>query len=173
MPTELGFILGQSMVVAGKASYSSIFLIALLGKTLGSIITYFIGKFFADRIKKIRKETSRAKAAQETFARWMKKYGDLAVFISRLVGYVRPWSSYFAGIGEIKFLPFIFYNVLGSAANIALSMLTLGLIVELWRKYGFLRPYIAVILILAFFAFWLWLAFYAKYKKARKNNRTS
>lgn len=167
LPTELGFVAGQTMVNAGQATYVEIFLVSLAGKTTGSIITYFAGKYFADKIKHIHERFSRLKRAQETFARWMKKYGDMAVFISRLVGYVRPWSSYLAGIGEIKFVPFIIFNVLGSAVIIALSMATLGVVVELWRHYGFLRPYIAVISILLFFGFWVYLVFASKFKKKK------
>lgn len=169
LPTEFGFVAGQSMVIAGRASYASIFFVALFGKTTGSILTYFIGKYFADKIRGIHERSSRLKRAQETFARWMEKYGNFAVFISRIVGYVRPWSSYLAGIGEIKFVPFIIYNVLGSAVIIALSMAALGLVVELWYQYGFLRSYIIVASLLSFFGFWIYLAIYSKFKKKKKN----
>ena len=167
LPTEVGFIAGQSMVIAGRATYLGIFFAALFGKTLGSIVTYFAGKYFADKIRHIHEKSSRVKRAQETFAHWMKKYGDAAVFVSRVVGYVRPWSSYLAGIGEIKFLPFIIYNVLGSAVIIALSMVTLGTFVELWRRFDYLRPYIVAILLISFFGFWIYIGLRSKFKKKK------
>lgn len=167
LPTELGFIAGQTMIVSGRASYFSVFLISLIGKTAGSVLTYFAGRYFADKIKHIHEKSSRLKRSQEIFARWMKKYGDLAVFISRLVGYVRPWASYLAGIGEIKFVLFIIYNVLGSAIIIALSMATLGIVVELWRRYIFLQPYIAIIMILSFIGFWFYLALDHRFKRKK------
>lgn len=167
LPTELGFIVGQTMIVTGRASYFSIFLISLTGKTAGSILTYFAGRYFADKIKLIRQNSSRLKRSQEIFARWLKKYGDLAVFISRLVGYVRPWASYLAGIGEIRFIPFIIFNILGSAVIIALTMATLGVVVELWRRYIFLQPYIAIVMVLLFVGFWVYLALAPRLKKKK------
>ncbi|MDP3014752.1 MAG: DedA family protein [Candidatus Subteraquimicrobiales bacterium] len=168
LPTELAFVAGQTMIVSGRASYASVFLVSLVGKTAGSILTYFIGRYFADKIKHIHVKFSRLKRSQEIFARWMKKYGDLAVFISRLVGYVRPWASYLAGIGEVRFIPFMIYNIAGSAIIIALSMATLGVVVELWRSYGFLRPYLAVALFFSFVGFWIYIMLYSKYKEKKK-----
>jgi len=168
LPTELAFVVGQTMIVSGSASYMSVFLVSLVGKTAGSILTYFIGRYFADKIKHIHAKSSRLKRSQEIFARWMKKYGDLAVLISRLVGYVRPWASYLAGIGEIRFVPFIVYNIIGSAVIIALSMAMLGVVVELWRNYGFLRPYLAVALFFSFAGFWIYIVLYPKYRGKKK-----
>lgn len=165
LPTEIGFIVGQSMVLAGRVEYISIFLVALFGKTLGSIISYFAGKYFADKIKHTHKNSYKLKNAQKTFSRWMEKYGILAVFLSRLIGYVRPWSSYIAGIGEVKFIPFIIFNLSGSIFIILLTMFVLGTVVNLWSGYVFLRPYIIAVLLLSFFGFWAWLALHPKRKK--------
>lgn len=166
-PTELGFIAGQAMVNNGQTSYEVVFLVALAGKTVGSIITYYIGTRFAKKIKKITKENSRLKEGQKMFVAWMKRYGSFAVFISRLVGYARPWSSYFAGIGEIGFWPFIFYNVTGSAIIIAISMVVLGSIVELWKRFVNLRPLIIILLIASFVGFWVYLGIRSLIKKRK------
>jgi membrane protein DedA with SNARE-associated domain len=171
LPTEVGFVVGQSMVIAGSATYLSVFLIILLGKTFGSIISYFLGIYFAQRIEAIEDRNSGLKRAQAIFAKWMEKYGDLAVFISRLVGYVRPWSSYLAGMGEVRLLPFIVYNVLGSSVIIVLTMLTLGGAVELWRHYPILRPLALVIFFVFFFGFWLilWILRKVRIRRASQN----
>lgn len=171
LPTELGFIVGQSMVIAGSATYLSVFLVILLGKTLGSVISYFLGIYFAQRIEAIENRNSDLKRAQAIFAKWMEKYGDLTVFISRLVGYVRPWSSYLAGIGKVKFLPFIIYNVLGSSVIIVLTMLTLGGAVEIWRRYPILRPLALVMFFVFFFGFWIILWVTEKVKKKASQNK--
>lgn len=167
IPTEIGFIVGQAMVVAGKSTYLNIFLVILTGQVLGSIITYFMGRFFADKIKFLN-ESSNLKRAQKVFKGWMKKYGSFAVFISRLIGYIRPWSSYLAGIGEIDFLPFIFYNITGSALITVLTMLVLGTAVKLWQVYPFMRPVAIVLFIIFFFGFWVGLGIYRKVKGRKK-----
>jgi membrane protein DedA with SNARE-associated domain len=163
LPTEIGFIFGQTLVTSGQAGYFDIFIIILVGKTVGSILSYFTGRFFADRIKMI-KNSSRLKKAQVIFSNWTEKYGSFAVFISRLVGYIRPWSSYLAGIGEIKFLPFIIYNILGSMVIIVLSMLVLGGAVEIWNNMPGLRVLAVPLFLIFFFGFWIGLWIYQKVK---------
>lgn len=167
-PTEIGFVVGQSMVLAGRANYLEVFLVILAGKTVGSFATYYLGRYFADKIKYIKSDKSRLKVAQLTFSKWMSKYGNFAVFISRLVGYIRPWSSYLAGMGEVKPLPFIFYNVTGSAAIILITMVFLGGVVELWKRFSFLRPTIAILSLVMFFGFWIFISLYTRRKNALK-----
>jgi membrane protein DedA with SNARE-associated domain len=126
-----------------------------------------MGAYFADRIRLFEK-SSRLKKAQSIFADWTKKYGSFAVFISRLVGYIRPWSSYLAGLGEIKFIPFVTYNVLGSTVIIILSMLVLGGAVEIWKNVPNLRPLAVPLFLLFFFGFWIGLFIYRKLKLRQK-----
>lgn len=164
LPTELGFIVGQSMVSVGHATYASIFVTILAGKTAGSLISYFLGKYFCERIKFLNNDSGRLKKAQDMFAHWMKHYGNVAVFFSRLIGYVRPWSSYLAGIGEVKFVPFIIYNVLGSAVIIAITMLVLGGAVNLWQAYPIFRPIAIALFLIFFFGFWIGLWIHKKIK---------
>ncbi|PIT97101.1 hypothetical protein COT77_03230 [Candidatus Berkelbacteria bacterium CG10_big_fil_rev_8_21_14_0_10_41_12] len=164
VPTEFGFIAGQSMVSLEQASYIEIFLIILSGKTIGSIISYFVGKYFAQDFI-IKSRSKRLRKAQEIFAKWMKKYGSAAVFFSRLVGYVRPWASYLAGIGEIGFIPFLIYNILGSAVIIVATMLVLGSAVSLWQLYPVFRPVAVVLFFIFFFGFWIGLWIYNRRNK--------
>lgn len=170
LPTEVGFIVGQSLVISGKSNYLEIFLLVVIAQTFGSIISYLLGKYFAGNIHHIKKPSSNLKHAQEVFAKWMKKYGVAAVFVSRLVGYVRPWSSYLAGIGEIKFIPFIIYNVVGSAIIVAISMLTLGAATEIYMRYPVFRPIAVGLFLLFFFGFWIVLFTYRKLK-SQKNTK--
>jgi len=171
LPTEIGFIVGQAMVSTGKSSYGDIFIVILAGKTIGSIISYFLGRFFADKIKFL-KESSGLKRSQKTFHGWMKKYGSFAVFISRLIGYVRPWSSYLAGIGEIKLVPFLLYNIAGSALIIVLTLIVLGGAVEIWRAYPLLRPLAVILFCIFFFGFWIGLWIYNKLKAQNVKRKT-
>jgi membrane protein DedA with SNARE-associated domain len=165
LPTELGFLAGQSMVAMGQQTYLSIFLVMLIAKTAGSILTYFVGRYLSGKVKAIETDKFGLKRAQQTFSKWMSKYGDVAVFISRLIGYVRPWSSYLAGAGEIKFLPFLFYNVTGSAVITLLSMFVLKYVYFLWGSYPSLRIPIIVVMIILFFGFWFWFWFKSRKKK--------
>jgi len=166
MPTEIGFLVGQSMVSTSSLNYLELFFIILSGKTLGSVVTYLAGKHFADNVRFMNRHQG-LKRAQDKFAQWMKRYGNFTVFISRLIGYVRPWSSYLAGIGEIKILPFLFYNITGSAVIILVNMLFYGSLFSLWGTYEFLRPLVFVIIIFSSIGFWVWVSLFSKIRKKK------
>lgn len=162
LPTELGFILGQGLVTSGKFSYAEIFVVILIGKTTGSIISFFVGKYFSNFVD--LNKSSKRREAKKIFDDWMKKYGNWAVFISRVIGYIRPWSSYIAGFSKMKFWHFIFYNILGSAIIILLTMLVLGSAVEIWQRYEFFRPIAIALFLVFFFGFWIGVYLYRKFK---------
>ena len=164
VPTEIGFIVGQTMVVSGQSTYFEILLVILLGSTAGSVLSYLLGTHFAGRIK-LYDGSNRIKKAQEVFHIWLEKYDSFAVFISRLVGYIRPWSSYLAGIGEVKIVPFLIYNILGSIVIFSITMAVLGGVVEVWQTYPILRPLAVVIFLLLFIGFWIGLGIFSKAKK--------
>lgn len=163
LPTELGFVLGQGLVTSGQFSYSEIFIVILIGKTVGSIISFFVGKYSYNFID--LNKNSKRKVAKKIFDDWMNKYGNWAVFFSRVIGYIRPWSSYIAGLSKMKFWNFIFYNILGSAVIILLTMLVLGSAVEIWQRYELFRPIAIALFLLFFFGFWIGLFIYRKFKR--------
>ena len=148
-------------------SYEIVFVVYLAGHTLGSIVSYGLGRLSAMGIREIKSKSSRLKRAQGVFSAWLSKYGDSAVFLSRVVGYVRPWSSYLAGVGEIKISSFLIYNILGSVVIIVLSMLVAGSLVEVWRRFDFLRPYLIIVSLIFFFGFWVWVLLRDRRKKIK------
>jgi len=166
-PTEAAFLAGQVMVARGVVSYEIVFVVYLAGHTLGSIVSYGLGRLSAMGIREIKSKSSRLKRAQGVFSAWLSKYGDSAVFLSRVVGYVRPWSSYLAGVGEIKISSFLIYNILGSVVIIVLSMLVAGSLVEVWRRFDFLRPYLIIVSLIFFFGFWVWVLLRDRRKKIK------
>ncbi len=167
LPTEVCYIVGQPIILSGAITQIDLFVVILVGKTLGSIITYYLGRFFSGKIKHLDNHSG-LKKSQQVFAKWMDKYGSFAVFLSRVIGYVRPWSSYLAGIGGIRFAPFIFYNILGSAVIIAITMLFFSSLFTLWQTYDFLRPLIFILIIVSSIGFWVWLAAINKIKQRSK-----
>lgn len=167
VPTEIGFIVGQTLVAKGVSSYPDIFFVILLGKTAGSAVSFVLGRYFAGKIKLLHR-SARLKSAQLIFSRWTDKYGNLAVLISRLVGYIRPWSSYLAGLGEIKPTTFFIYNILGSMVIIIFTMLILGGAVEIWRGYPELRVLAIPLFLIFLFSFWIGVYVYNRNKRLTK-----
>lgn len=134
-PTEASYILGQNYITHAQVSYVLILSILVAGQTIGSLLSYFLGRRIALSMH-IRPELD---DVQEKVAGWFGKYGYITVFATRLLGYVRPWSSYVAGIAEVPFWPFLYYSVSGTIVFTAVSLLLTKQIVYLWHHYFLIR----------------------------------
>lgn len=109
------------MPFAGYLAYQGVFnlfLISIVGAagcTAGSIISYYIGlKGGRPLIERYGKyffiKTGHMDIAEE----WFGKYGDRAVFFSRLLPVVRTFISLPAGIGRYDFKKLVAFSFLGS-----------------------------------------------------------
>lgn len=86
-----------------------------LGCVWGSVLAYWAGQYggrpFIEKYGKYilirRKDLDAADA-------WFKKYGDMAVFVGRLLPVVRTFISFPAGVARVRFGRFIAYTFLGS-----------------------------------------------------------
>jgi len=91
------------------------FLVGAVGNLIGSIIAYLVG-FYGGRplIKKYGKYFFISEYNLEKADHWFFKYGQTAVFFSRLLPVVRTFISLPAGISRMDFKKFCFYTFIGS-----------------------------------------------------------
>ncbi len=86
-----------------------------LGCVWGSVVAYWVGSYggrpFIEKYGKYvlirRKDLDKADA-------FFAKYGDAAIFISRLLPVIRTFISFPAGIARMRFGRFVVYTFLGS-----------------------------------------------------------
>jgi membrane protein DedA with SNARE-associated domain len=86
-----------------------------LGCTIGSVVSYAIGAYggrpFLDRYGKYflitRHDLERAD-------RWFARWGDWAIFLSRLLPIVRTFISFPAGVVRTRFPTFVVFSFVGS-----------------------------------------------------------
>ena len=60
--------------------------------------------------------------ARGQMQRWYRKYGPLAILFGRLVGQVRPWASFVAGLAGVPLPQFCLWTILGTAVFTAVTM---------------------------------------------------
>ncbi|MEM2943125.1 MAG: DedA family protein [Methanomassiliicoccales archaeon] len=86
-----------------------------LGCTIGSLFAYAIG-YYGGRafILRYGKYFLIDRKAIDAAERWFSKYGDLAVFLSRLMPVIRTFISLPAGIGRMNLLHFTILTFVGS-----------------------------------------------------------
>lgn len=115
VPSEIIMPFSGFLVFEGKFSFWSVVTAGILGNLIGSQIAYIFG-YYGGRplIKKYGKyflvSDKELKLADDFF----KKYGNSAVFMSRLLPVIRTFISLPAGIARMDFKKFSFYTIIGS-----------------------------------------------------------
>jgi membrane protein DedA with SNARE-associated domain len=114
VPGETSLILAAGLAAAGKLQIWLVIVIAVAAAIVGDNIGYFIGRKLGREVleapgpfEKHRKNL--LKHGDRFFNRW----GDRAVFFGRWVSIARVVVAWMAGINEMRFPHFFFWNALG------------------------------------------------------------
>ncbi len=117
LPSEIIMPFGGYLVYSHPDKYSvwMMGVAGALGCVWGSAVAYWAGKYggrpFIEKYGKYilvrHKDLDKADA-------WFARYGDAAVFFSRLLPVVRTFISFPAGIAQVPFGRFILYTFVGS-----------------------------------------------------------
>ena len=115
LPSEIIMPFAGYVVWEGRLTLLGVTLAGTLGCLAGSLVAYFVGAYgglpLLERYGKyvlIRKsELSRAHA-------WFERYGEIVVFVSRVLPIVRTFISLPAGVARMDVKKFSVYTVLGS-----------------------------------------------------------
>lgn len=117
LPSEIIMPFGGYLVFKDPARFN-IWMMATAGAfgcVLGSAVAYWAGQYggrpFVMKYGKYmlvrEKDLDKADA-------WFAKYGEVAIFFSRLLPVVRTFISFPAGISKMKFWRFLLYTFIGS-----------------------------------------------------------
>jgi len=153
LPTEIGYLVGQELVNLGKYHYWLILLVTTAGHVGGSLVSYGLGRWGDSAVSRKIRQQKRIIKVHERLSKWYQKYGNLTIFLTRFVGYVRPWSSYVAGFAGVRFWPFFIYTLIGSIIFNIFNLYFANVFILIWRRYVILHLLIVSVIGLIFFAF--------------------
>lgn len=151
LPTEIGYLIAHDLVASGRYSYLLILLVLVAGHVIGSTVSYLFGVWGEKYIHNKLKGDNKLRGVQEKLNSWYSKYGDVTVFLARFVGYVRPWSSFVAGLAEVPFGIFLFWTTLGSLIFNILNLYLAKIFMAIWWRYEVYHFWIILIAFLFFF----------------------
>jgi membrane protein DedA with SNARE-associated domain len=143
IPSELVLLSAGALQIP----IASIVVFGSLGSALGSAIGYSIGRYggrpFIDAYGKYFLITQEKLLEAE---RWVQKYGNITVFVSRLIPFV-PFKvfSISAGILKMSFFPFLLYTFLGMLPR-SLILASLGKTIMLYKLPGLIALIVVGIL---------------------------
>ncbi|BBI34172.1 DedA family protein [Cohnella abietis] len=114
-PGELAMAFSGHWAAIGHFNLIIVIACAFLGATVGTTITYYLGKklgmpFFTKYGKYILLNAKRL----EKLMMWFEKYGSKLLLISYFIPGFRHFTGYFAGMSGIRLRSFLFFNHLGA-----------------------------------------------------------
>ncbi len=114
-PGETALVLAAILASQGKLQIWLVIVIGVAAAIVGDNIGYWLGRTIGREVLETRgpfhKHRVRALAAGDRF---FDKHGGKAVFLGRWVAIVRIATAWLAGINEMRFSHFFFWNALGA-----------------------------------------------------------
>ena len=128
---ETGFVVtpflpGDSLLFAagafaalGSLDIKLLYLIIAVAAILGDTVNYSIGKTIGHKVYEMDNRFIKREYLEKT-NHFYDKYGAITIIIARFIPIVRTFAPFVAGVGEMKYLKFISYNVIGGLCWVAL-----------------------------------------------------
>jgi len=115
LPSEIIMPFSGSLVAAGRFNLWLVGLTGAVGCLVGSVVTYVIG-YYGGRpfVEKYGKYLLISKQELAWADKLFYKYGDITVFVTRLLPFIRTFISLPAGICRMRFTRFCVYTFVGS-----------------------------------------------------------
>ena len=157
LPSEVIMPFAGFVVNEGELSLTGITLVGALGNLFGSLIAYFVGLIGGrPLLEKYGKYILISKGEIDLADDWFKKYGNKAIFISRMLPAIRTIISLPAGIARMDLKKFIIYTFLGSLPwTFALGFIgvKLGQNWDIIKNYFHILDIIVIIGVIGFLAY--------------------
>ena len=114
------FLPGDSLIFAagalasmGSLNIFTFFIIFFLAAVLGDTVNYHIGKKIGTEILEKEKIKYINKKSLRKAHKFYEKHGSMTIVIGRFIPIIRTFVPFVAGIGEMSYLRFITYNIVG------------------------------------------------------------
>ncbi len=115
LPSEIIMPFSGYLVFTGRFGLFQVAIAGAAGCVLGSVIAYWVGVYGGRPfLLKYGKYVLITPKELDTADRWFERYGDAAIFISRLLPVIRTFISLPAGIARMNFPKFVIYTFIGS-----------------------------------------------------------
>ncbi len=161
------------LAFTGRFSLWGVSVAGAFGCVVGSVVAYWVG-ILGGRpfIQKYGRYVLISSKDLATADRWFERYGEWAIFFSRLLPVIRTFISLPAGIARMNFPKFVIYTFLGSLPWCLMLAYVGKILGENWMsiRVYFQRADILIgIIIVLGIAYFL----YRHLKPEKKNNLTS
>ncbi len=150
IPSEVTMPFAGFLAQSGVLSLWGVIIAGTVGSVVGSLASYYLAHWimgYRTRVRWLGKLFSNNRVSQAE--RWFLKYGNLSVFIGRMVPIVRTFISLPAGIARMNVWMFTLFTVVGSFIWSAVFAYTGYILGEQWSSIdSYFRRFELVALVL-------------------------
>ncbi len=115
LPSEIIMPFSGYLVFRGDFELFRTGLAGAFGCLVGSVPAYYLGLYGGrPLVEKYGKYVLISHRDLDLADRWFERYGDWAIFFSRLLPVVRTFISFPAGVARMNFTRFVIYTLIGS-----------------------------------------------------------
>ncbi len=115
LPSEIIMPFSGYLVFRGDFELFRTGLAGAFGCLVGSVPAYYLGLYGGrPLVEKYGKYVLISHRDLDLADRWFERYGDWAIFFSRLLPVVRTFISFPAGVAQMNFTRFVIYTLIGS-----------------------------------------------------------
>lgn len=170
-PTTLAYVVAIELVRLGELGWPGAFCVCVAGHLIGSLVAYGLGRGGENAVMRHARRSDGLTRTVEWLHTWFARHGAVTILVARLVGYVRPWASFAAGLGEVPLLPFVAWTALGTAIHVALALWMVQAGFWFWDAYPGLRVAVVVVLALIFWGAFFYAAIRTAYRRVAARRR--
>ena len=115
LPSEIIMPFSGYLVSKGELNLWGVGIAGAVGCVLGSLVAYWVGMYGGRPfIEKYGRYILLSRHDLDLADRWFAKYGELIVFVSRLLPAIRTFIAFPAGVARMNLTRFIIYTFAGS-----------------------------------------------------------
>ncbi|MHB8995358.1 MAG: DedA family protein [Armatimonadota bacterium] len=150
-PTALGYLTAQGMVESNRCTYWEAFAAIAGGHLLGSTISYSLGRASDTALSRRLAHRPEVVAVHGKMRHWYARYGPVAILLGRLIGQVRSWSSFAAGLSRVPVLLFALWATIGTLILTATTMWITAIGYAYWQANRHLTIPMVLVLLIIFY----------------------
>jgi membrane-associated protein len=121
---SLLFAVGALAASAGSTlSLPALLVLLIAAAILGDAVNYHAGYYIGPKVFKYENSRLLNKKHLLRTQQFYEKYGSKTIVLARFVPIVRTFAPFVAGIGNMRYIRFAIYNILGGVAWVALFLL--------------------------------------------------
>lgn len=118
---SLIFVLG-ALSASGEINLFAITSILMTAAILGNIVNYEVGRFIGPKVFEGNSRFLKKEYLIRTH-KFYEKYGGKTIVLARFIPIIRTFAPFVAGIGQMRYAPFLFYNISGCVSWVLLFLL--------------------------------------------------